>query len=152
MAAAAVAARLTDAAALRKARVHPMAVLLAHKTYSAGRGEKGKLTWTPAPEVVAALDQAFELAFASVQPAGKRFMLVLDVSGSMCASINGSGGWGTQPGELSCHEASAAMAESNRKIAHTSHASHTHLTSHATRHQLDHNIKVSLDKINRGGT
>ena len=109
-AAAAVSARLTDAAALRKARVHPMAVLLAHKTYSAGRGDKGKLTWTPAPEVVAALDQAFELAFASVQPAGKRFMLALDVSGSMCASINGSGGWGTQPGELSCHEASAAMA------------------------------------------
>lgn len=106
-AAAAVAARLSDAEALRKARVHPMAVLLAHRTYSAGRGEKGKLTWQAAPEVVVALDSAFELSFAAVTPANKRFLLALDVSGSMCVPCNGGsyGGAG-----LSCHEASAAMA------------------------------------------
>ena len=106
-AAASVVARLSDADALRKARVHPMAVLLAHRTYSAGRGEKGSLTWQPAPEVVDALDGAFELAFASVEPANKRTMLALDVSGSMGVGCNGGGYGGAG---LSCAEASAAMA------------------------------------------
>ena len=106
-AAASVVARLREAQALRKARVHPMAVLLAHRTYSAGRGEKGSLTWQPVPEVVAALDSAFELSFASVEPANKRFMLALDVSGSMCMGCNGGGYGGAG---LSCAEASAAMA------------------------------------------
>ena len=104
---ASVVARLADAEALRKARVHPMAVLMAHRTYAAGRGEKGSLTWEPAPEVVAALDAAFELSFAAVEPANKRFMLALDVSGSMGCGCNGGacGGAG-----LSCAEAAAAMA------------------------------------------
>jgi 60 kDa SS-A/Ro ribonucleoprotein len=75
-AAALVCRRLGDAAALRKARVHPFSVLLAHKTYAAGQGDKGSLTWQPAAEVVAALDKAFQLAFAAVVPAGKRFLLV----------------------------------------------------------------------------
>jgi 60 kDa SS-A/Ro ribonucleoprotein len=106
-AAALIVARLGDADALRKARVHPMAVLLAHRTYSAGRGEKGSLTWQPAAEVVDALDGAFELAFASVVPANKRTMLALDVSGSMGVGCNGGGYGGAG---LSCAEASAAMA------------------------------------------
>ena len=106
-AAASVVARLTDAQALRKARVHPMAVLMAHRTYAAGHGEKGSLTWEPAPEVVSALDAAFELSFAAVEPANKRFMLALDVSGSMGCSCNGGGYGGAG---LSCAEAAAAMA------------------------------------------
>jgi len=106
-AATSVVARLGNAEALRKARVHPMAILMAHRTYAAGRGEKGSLTWQPAPEVVEALDSAFELAFASVEPANKRFMLALDVSGSMGCGCNGGGYGGAG---LSCAEASAAMA------------------------------------------
>ena len=106
-AAASVVARLSDAEALRKARVHPMSVLMAHRTYRAGRGEKGSLTWQPAPEVTAALDDAFELSFASVEPANKRTMLALDVSGSMSCGCNGGGYGGSG---LSCAEASAAMA------------------------------------------
>jgi 60 kDa SS-A/Ro ribonucleoprotein len=98
-----VSQRLGDAAYLRKARVHPLAVLLAGSTYSRGRGLKGKLTWTPVPAIVDALDGAFELAFANVDPTGQRIFLALDVSGSMAGSYLA----GTS---ISAREASAAMA------------------------------------------
>ncbi|HEV2149439.1 MAG TPA: TROVE domain-containing protein [Longimicrobiaceae bacterium] len=98
-----VAARLTDGEALRRARVHPVAVLAALRTYAQGHGMRGQASWTPVPQVVDALDAAFYLAFASVQPTGKRTLLALDVSGSMEARILGME-------FLSCREASAAMA------------------------------------------
>ncbi len=78
-----VVARLTDAERLTKARVHPIAVLSAMRTYRSGRGFRGSGTWKAAPRVLDALDTAFELAFGAVQPANKRTMLALDVSGSM---------------------------------------------------------------------
>jgi 60 kDa SS-A/Ro ribonucleoprotein len=98
-----VAARIADADALRKARVHPVQVLSAMRTYRAGRGFRGKQTWSPVAVVVDALDAAFYLAFGSVEPSGKRTMLALDVSGSMMAAVHGLE-------QLSCREASAAMA------------------------------------------
>lgn len=75
--------RLTDTESLRKSRVHPIAVLTALLTYRTGHGLKGKLTWTPVPTVVDALDEAFYRAFAHVEPTGKNFYLGIDVSGSM---------------------------------------------------------------------
>jgi 60 kDa SS-A/Ro ribonucleoprotein len=99
----AVADRLADAAALRKARVHPVQVLSALRTYASGRGVRGKGTWTPVAAVVDALDAAFYGAFAHVEPTGKRVLLALDVSGSMTVPVHGLEG-------LSCREASAAMA------------------------------------------
>ncbi len=74
---------LGNAAKLRKARVHPLAILTALRIYARGHGHQGKLHWTPAPEVVKALDRAFYTCFANVEPAGKRTLLALDVSGSM---------------------------------------------------------------------
>jgi 60 kDa SS-A/Ro ribonucleoprotein len=88
---------------IRKARVHPMALLLALKTYAQGRGEKGQNTWSPVAQVVDALDGAFYLAFDSVEPTNKRWLLALDVSGSM----EGSHIAGTF---LSARVASGAMA------------------------------------------
>jgi 60 kDa SS-A/Ro ribonucleoprotein len=99
----AVAARLADGDALRRARVHPVQVLSALRTYSSGRGVRGKGTWEPVAQVVDALDAAFYLAFAGVEPSRRRVMLALDVSGSMMANVHGLEG-------LSCREASAAMA------------------------------------------
>jgi 60 kDa SS-A/Ro ribonucleoprotein len=96
--------RITDADALHRARVHPIAVLAALKTYEQGRGVRGKLTWEPVTAVIDALDKAFYLAFRNVQPTGQRIVLALDVSGSM--------GWGAVaniPG-LTPRVASAAMA------------------------------------------
>ncbi len=78
-----VVGRITDQAAIRKARVHPLAILVAAKTYARGSGVRGGNSWTVVPQVVAALDDAFELAFRNVEPAGKRFVLGLDISGSM---------------------------------------------------------------------
>lgn len=99
-----VVAQITDEARLRKARVHPIQVLSALKTYAQGHGERGGSTWTPVPAVVDALDAAFYGSFGNVTPTGKRWLLALDVSGSM-----GGGLIAGVPG-LSPRVASAAMA------------------------------------------
>ena len=75
--------KLANETALKKARVHPFALLLAQTTYAAGQGVRGSLTWTPDPHILAALEKAFYLAFENVEPSGKRLMLGIDVSGSM---------------------------------------------------------------------
>src|SRR5262249_20934223 len=96
--------RLGDADLLRKARIHPIAVLSALRVYGQGRGLRGDGQWTPTPRVTDALDDAFFKAFQNVEPANKRVMLSLDVSGSMSA-----GNIGGVPG-LTPRDASAAMA------------------------------------------
>jgi 60 kDa SS-A/Ro ribonucleoprotein len=95
--------RLSDVERIRKARLHPLAILLALKTYSAGKGHKSNATWTPNQKVVDALNDAFYLAFQTVKPSGKRFLLALDVSGSMGTAFIANS-------TLSAREASAAMA------------------------------------------
>jgi len=99
-----VRARLRDRDALRKARVHPIALLSAARTYAQGHGERGSLTWTPNVDVVSALEDAFLLAFDAVTPTGLRYYVGLDVSGSMM-----SGDIAGIPG-LTPREASAALA------------------------------------------
>ena len=95
--------RLADRDYIRKSRLHPLAILIAARTYARGRGDKGSLRWEPVSQVNDALDAAFYQAFANVEPSGKRTFLALDVSGSM----DGSYVAGTT---LSAREASAAMA------------------------------------------
>lgn len=76
--------QLGDGEWLRKARVHPLSVLVALKTYQQGYGERdASKTWQPVAQIVDALDGAFYAAFGNVEPTGKRTMLALDVSGSM---------------------------------------------------------------------
>ena len=96
--------KLVNETLLRKARIHPIAVLAAMQTYAAGRGVRGKLTWEPVTAVIDALDRAFYLTFQNVVPTGKRLVLALDVSGSMT--------WGAVAGVpgLTPRVASAAMA------------------------------------------
>jgi len=98
-----VVARLDDREALRKARVHPVKLLAALRTYARGESVRGGNGWTPVSQVVDALDDAFYLAFENVPSTGKRIMLALDVSGSMGAPVHGLP-------FISCREASAAMA------------------------------------------
>jgi 60 kDa SS-A/Ro ribonucleoprotein len=98
-----VTARITDPEQLRKSREHPLAILVAMKIYAQGHGDKGSLEWQPVREIVDALDKAFYLSFGNVPATGKRYMLALDVSGSMGnATIAGM--------PLTAREASAAMA------------------------------------------
>lgn len=82
--------RLTNGDVLRKARVHPLAILVAMTTYRSGAGVRGKLSWTPVDRITDALDAAFDTSFQHVQSTGLRWMLGLDVSGSMaCGTIAG---------------------------------------------------------------
>lgn len=67
----------------KKARVHPMQILLALSTYSAGKGVKGSNSWTPVGSVMDNLNGAFYKSFGTLEPTGKRRLLALDVSGSM---------------------------------------------------------------------
>jgi len=97
-------AQLGDAERIRRARVHPIAVLAALRTYASGRGARGRGEWNPVREIVDALDAAFYTAFGNVEPAGKRLLLALDVSGSM------TGGWVAGVPGLSPRDASAALA------------------------------------------
>ncbi len=96
--------RLADPVALRRARIHPVAVLAALATYQQGRGARGKLEWWAVPQVVDALDAAFYATFQNVEPSGARTLLALDVSGSMA-----TGSVAGVPG-LTPRVASAAMA------------------------------------------
>lgn len=79
--------RVTSEEGLRKGRIHPVDVLKALLVYQAGRGVRGSGEWKVVPQVVDALDRAFSLAFGAVEPANKRFVLGLDVSGSMDAGM-----------------------------------------------------------------
>lgn len=100
----AVLARLSDGAAIRSARLHPIGVLTALLTYRAGRGARGQSTWTPVTAIVDALDAAFYASFGNVEASGARTMVALDVSGSMSGgSVGGVIG-------LTPRLASAAMA------------------------------------------
>jgi 60 kDa SS-A/Ro ribonucleoprotein len=99
-----VVSQLGEAERIRRARVHPIAVLAALRTYASGRGVRGRGTWVAVREIVDALDAAFYTAFGNVDPAGKRLLLALDVSGSMtCGTVAGIPG-------LTPRDASAALA------------------------------------------
>lgn len=78
-----VVSRLADADRLAKARVHPLAVLVALNTYRMGHGVRGGKQWTPVPQVTAALERAFYLAFGGIPATKARTLFALDVSGSM---------------------------------------------------------------------
>jgi len=95
--------KLSDETSLKRARIHPLAVLIAEKVYAQGRGDKGSLTWKPVSQIVDALDAAFYATFQNVEPCGKPVLLALDVSGSM-------GGGSVAGSCLTPREASAAMA------------------------------------------
>jgi 60 kDa SS-A/Ro ribonucleoprotein len=97
-----VAAQLQDSKRLKRARVHPINVLVAQRTYAAGQSARGEGAWTPDPRICDALDAAFYNAYGTVEPANRRILLALDVSGSMGSPVSGL--------PLSCREASAALA------------------------------------------
>jgi 60 kDa SS-A/Ro ribonucleoprotein len=112
--------RRLDSDAVHKERVHPLQVLVALRVYQQGSGyarqqavgfhSRGYVspsdvpTWKPVVQVVDALDAAFYHAFDNVESTGLRWLLALDVSGSMTSpDISG------MPG-ISPRVGSAAMA------------------------------------------
>lgn len=75
---------------LKAARLHPLKILLALRTYESGHGLRGSMTWTPNPRITRALDDAFYAAFGLVEPTNKRICVAIDVSGSMDGTIDGT--------------------------------------------------------------
>lgn len=91
-----VVARLTDAQAITRARIHPMDACLALKAYGSGRSQpdwrKPAETWQPVAEIRDALEVAYDLAFAAAEASGRRILVAVDSSGSMSGAIVVSGG------------------------------------------------------------
>lgn len=109
------AAALTDVEMLRKTRLHPINFLNALVTYEEGQVQRNsndrygywnygvrQKDWTTEAVIRDALNEGFHASFKTIEPAGKRTMLALDVSGSMSCMANGL--------DLSCAQVGAAMA------------------------------------------
>jgi 60 kDa SS-A/Ro ribonucleoprotein len=107
---------LTDVEMIRKTRLHPINFLNALVVYEEGQvdrrndsdygygysyGYRNK-DWEVEGVIRDALNTGFHLAFKTIEPAGKRTMLALDVSGSMGGMANGL--------DLTCAQVGAAMA------------------------------------------
>lgn len=78
-----VAERLRDREAIRAGRLHPLQVGLASLTYTKGRGVRSDSTWVPVPRIQQALEDCFDASFESTAPIGGRWLVAVDVSGSM---------------------------------------------------------------------
>lgn len=110
MFAAEYAERLADEEMIRRTRLHPINFLNAVVVHETGQADRSggywswgrKKDWDTVPQIVDALNAGFHTSFKTVEPAGKRTMLAIDVSGSMSAPAMGL--------ELSCAQVSAAMA------------------------------------------
>ena len=74
---------LTDPKSVKDSKIHPLQVLVGMKTYSQGKGDLGSMTWPVNSYITTALSTTFRQAFGNITSTGKRFMIGLDVSGSM---------------------------------------------------------------------
>lgn len=113
MFAAQYAAALTDQKMIEQTRLHPINFLNAVVVYTEGQMKRVKdrygfeteervRDWDVESVIVDALNEGFHQSFKSIEPAGKRTMLALDVSHSMRHKANGL--------DLSCAQVSAAMS------------------------------------------
>ena len=151
-AAAKVANQLRDPQRLAKARVHPIAILAALMTYKSGRGLRGSGIWQPVASVVDALDAAFYASFGLIEPAGKRTLLALDVSGSMtCGSIAGAVGLTPQIASAAMALVTAATEPAHTFIAFTSGNDGTTSLAISPRQRLDDVVKT-VGALPMGGT
>lgn len=131
--------RFRNEQTIKKSRLHPVAILNALRVYSAGHGDKGKLTWKPVQAIVDALNDAFYLSFANVEPTGKRFLLGVDVSGSM----DGSKIAGTA---LTAREAAAALT----LVTSATEEKHEILAFSDQLRRIGISHKVRLDDVIKG--
>ncbi|MFZ5478100.1 MAG: TROVE domain-containing protein [Myxococcota bacterium] len=115
--------KLGDPAALRAARIHPLALLVALKTYQQGHGERRSLRWSPLAPVVDALDAAFYTVFQNVPATGGRWLLALDVSGSMCSpNLLGMPGISPRVATAALAMVTAAVEPRHQLVAFTANA------------------------------
>jgi len=132
--------KLTSAEELRKGRLHPFNLLVARGVYSQGHGQHGgrkgePMTWKPVPQIVAALEEAFYLSFKTIEPANKRVLIGLDVSGSMTTPLASS--------PISVAQGAAAMCMS---VLRTEPQCHVFGFSHQFK-ELGFTPKMSLEEV-----
>jgi 60 kDa SS-A/Ro ribonucleoprotein len=140
---------LTDADRLRTSRVHPIALLAALRTYQAGHGERGKHTWEPVSAIVDALDTAFYKAFQNVEPTNRRWLLALDVSGSMaCGTVAGVPGLTPRVASAALALVTAAVEREHAFVAFTTGLTPLAITP---RQRLD-TVLQKVDGLPFGGT
>jgi 60 kDa SS-A/Ro ribonucleoprotein len=99
-------------------RIHPIGALSALLTYRSGQGQQGQHTWEPVPQVVDALDAAFERSFSGAPRTDRRLYLGIDVSGSMSGG-QVAGVPGLTPRMAAC---AMAMAIARREPNHVMRA------------------------------
>lgn len=106
------AAKLADPERIEKGKVHPISYLNASVVFEEGQIDRKdqaaywypqrNKNWNTNAKVLKALQNGFYSAFKNVEPANKRTLLGVDISGSMSCLANGL--------ELSCAQVSAAVA------------------------------------------
>lgn len=143
-----VANQLTDTERLVKARIHPLSVLVAMRTYTQGHGDKGSLTWKPVTAVVDALDRAFYASFGNVEKTDEQYLLALDVSGSM--TWNNIAGMPITPREASAAMAMVTMAANPSALVMAFSHKLVSVDISPLR-RLDDNIR-SIERVSMGGT
>jgi 60 kDa SS-A/Ro ribonucleoprotein len=156
-----VVSRLEEGEALRAARVHPLQILVALRTYAQGHGEKGKLTWKPRQRIVDALDGAFYRAFQAIAPTNARTLLALDVSGSMAGGLIaglpgitprvGSAAMALVTAAVERHHEFVAFTNGPHRSAHRGFGSGISPLAISTRSRLDDVVKAVSD-LPFGGT
>ena len=99
-----ICARLRSETDIQRSRIHPFKVLIASKIYGAGKALKGALAWAVSAQVRDTLTTTFLRSFKNVAPTGKRYMVALDVSGSMDCACMGCPA-------ITCRQASAALGQ-----------------------------------------
>ena len=164
-----------DSDAVHRERVHPLQILVALQVYKQGSGYARRQavgfhslgyvspsdvpTWEPVVQVVDALDAAFYHAFDNVEPTGLRWLLALDVSGSMTSpDISGMPGISPRMGSAAMALVTAKTEQNYMVVGFTSSSQYhwrsntalTHLPI-SPRQRLDDVVKVVSD-IPFGGT
>lgn len=95
--------KLVNAENLKRARVHPLRVMMADRQYRSGTSRYGHGgDFTPSGEVLNVLEDALELSWSTVEPLNRSVLVAVDDSGSM--------GQASGAAELSAFEAGLALA------------------------------------------
>lgn len=140
--------KLLDHETLKKARVHPLNLLVAYKTYGSSGGFRSNSTWIPVPDIMEALEKAFYLSFEFAPSTNKRWVLGIDVSGSMSQPVPGTD-------IISCAEAAATLAMvayKQEKYAQSILFTRTPSLAKFTRNSTFNEVLEDINNRNFGGT
>lgn len=141
--------RITNKEALKRARIHPIAILAALTTYSQGHGARGKGEWPVISSIVDALEEGYKLSFGNVEPSNKRIVLALDISGSMgSGEIVGIPGLTPRVGSCAMAQITYHIEKQVEFLAFTTDISRIDISKHTSLNDL---VEYT-SKLKMGGT